>query len=68
MRRYIIHDDRSATWVLVCSSGIGRWHVERLGPGNDRERLSLQAFEASDIGRHLSPKLDAALMAVQQDA
>ena len=67
MRRYIIHADRNATWALVSSSGICRWHVEKLGLGRIDERFSLEDFEASDIGRSLSRKLDATLMDAQQD-
>ena len=68
MRRYIIHADRHATWALVSTAGTCRWYVERLDQGQTHERLSLEDFEASDVGRSLRRKLSATLMDAQQDA
>lgn len=67
MRRYIIHTDRRATRVLVSSDGVCRWHVERLRLGCAYERFTLDAFQASETGRCLSPKL-VALMNAHRNA
>lgn len=67
MRRYIIHADQRATWLLVSSEVAGRWHIQRLGPQGELAWFELQRFEESDAGRKLAPKLKDALMEAQLD-
>lgn len=67
MRRYVIHADQSATWLLVSSQAEERWHIQRLGPQGEMAWFELPAFEASDAGRKLAPKLKGALMEAERD-
>ncbi len=68
MRQYLIHVEQSATWLLVSSEGVCRWHVERLGPQGERAKFDIPTFEKSSHGQKLAAKLAGALMEAQQDA
>lgn len=68
MRRYIIHADGIATWLLVSSEGVCRWRIERLGRQGEIAWFDFESFEKSEAGRRLDHRLKSALMVAQLDA
>jgi hypothetical protein len=68
VRRYFIHRYHSVTWTLVFDDGAGHWHVEKLGPRNQRMRFSIAEFEKSDQGSQLGDRLSLALREAELDA
>jgi hypothetical protein len=68
VKRYFIHRYQAVTWTLVFDDGPGHWHVEKLGPKNQRIRFSIAEFERTDHGRQLSDRLSVALREAELDA
>lgn len=67
-RRYPIHGDAGAAWVLVFDQTTGGWFVEEVRCGARRARCSLAAFEQTDAGKRLAAKTLRAIESAAQDA
>jgi hypothetical protein len=68
-RRYPIHGGPGIAWVLVFEATTRSWYVERVSAAPcKRERLALNDFERTDVGKRLAEKIRSTIEAAADDA
>jgi len=61
-RKYKIHGEAGTAWLLVFEGSSGRWFVDEVRTDHSgRRRFSLELFEQSAMGQHLSRRIKLAV-------